>query len=226
MKKNTIETIGCDLGDKKSELCILRPDGSVVRPPAVKTTQAAMRKFFTRAAAHVVIEVGAHSRWVSKLLKELGHQVTIANPRRVELISKNNSKSDETDAELLARLGRVDPTLLSPIEHRSNEVQADLAIAKARDGLVRCRTKVINSIRGMAKSFGEPLPKMSAEYFHVKAKSIIPIALKPALDPLVQTVANLNEQIKQYDEAIELCEVVGGKAQLHAALSRATAQER
>jgi len=36
----------------------------------------------------------------------------------VRLIAENDSKTDEVDAELLARLGRVDPGLLKPIVHR------------------------------------------------------------------------------------------------------------
>src|SRR5688500_19444644 len=100
-----------------------------------------MRKFFTRPKAHVVIEVGTHSRWVSALLKELGHEVTIANARRVKLISQNDSKTDEVDAELLARLGRVDPELLAPIHRRGMEAHADLAVPTAREALVECRTK-------------------------------------------------------------------------------------
>ena len=70
------------------------------------------------------------------MLKGLGHQVTVANPRRVQLISQNESKTDQVDAELLARLGRVDVKLLRPIEHRSMEARSDLAVAKARDALV------------------------------------------------------------------------------------------
>jgi len=148
-----METIGCDLGDKESELCILPTSGKVKRPKPVKTTRAAMRVFFTRPRAHVVIEVGTHSRWVSQLLKDLGHEVTVANPRRVRLISQNDSKDDRTDAELLARLGRADKQLLAPIEPRGNQAQAELAVAKARDALVRCRTKLVNQARGLVKGF-------------------------------------------------------------------------
>ncbi|HET6413610.1 MAG TPA: transposase [Anaeromyxobacter sp.] len=146
-----IETIGCDLGDRESELCIVLPSGEVERPRPVKTTRAAMRAFFARHPAHVVIEVGAHSRWVSHLLKELGHEVTVANPRRVQLISQNDSKDDRADAELLARLGRADKKLLAPVEHRGNQAQADLAVAKSRDALVRCWTMLVNHARGLAQ---------------------------------------------------------------------------
>ena len=127
----SLETIGCDLGDKKSAVCVLGNDGKVRERTEVQTKKASMTKFFTRPRAHVVIEVGAQSRWVSELLTKLGHDVTIANPRRVALISQNDNKSDRTDAELLARLGRSDPSLLSPMKHRSPEAQAELAVPKA-----------------------------------------------------------------------------------------------
>jgi hypothetical protein len=45
----------------------------------------------------------------------LGHEAVVANPRRVRLIAENDAKSDGVDAELLARLGRIDPLLLKPI---------------------------------------------------------------------------------------------------------------
>jgi transposase len=176
-------TIGCDLGDKLSEISILRPDGELERPRPVKTKVAAMRKFFTRAPAHVVIEVGPHSRWVSDLLRKLGHRVTVANPRRVKLIAASGSKTDRKDAELLGRLGRADVELLAPIQHRGREAQADLAVAKSRDVLVRCRTRLVNFSRGLVKSFGERFPTCSARAFHNKARAHVPPQLKVALAP-------------------------------------------
>jgi transposase len=198
-----VATIGCDLGEKMSTLCVLWPDGKKERPSPVKTTREEMRAFFTRPKAHVVMEVGTHSRWVSALLKELGHQVTVANARRVKLISENDSKSDKTDAELLARLGRADVELLAPIQHRGMEAQADLAVAKARDGLVGCRTKLVNMCRGLVKSFGERLPSCSSESFHVKAKENVPKELKRALEPVFQALEKIHEAIRKEDKTIE-----------------------
>ncbi len=108
MEKNISETIGCDLGDKTSAVCVLGADGRIKQQTSLTTTRRAMLEFFARDKAHVVIEVGAHSRWVSQLLTNAGHRVTVANPRRVPLISANNNKTDSHDAELLARLGRAD----------------------------------------------------------------------------------------------------------------------
>ena len=195
-----METIGCDLGDKQSELCILLPNGKIERPGPVKTTRPAMRAFFTRARAHVVIEVGTHSRWVSELLKGVSDtEVTVANPRRVKLISKNDSKDDRNDAELLARLGRADKQLLAPIEHRGNQAQADLAVTKARDALVRCRTKLINSGPGPGEGLlVNALPACTTESFHKKARSAVPAELKTALDPIFWTLGALTNEIKSY----------------------------
>ena len=180
MTNNTSETIGCDLGDKRSEVTVFGSSGEVVRRASVRTTREAMTAFFRRAPAHVVIEVGAHSRWVSELLAELGHRVTVANPRRVQLIAQNNSKDDEVDSELLGRLGRVDVKLLAPVKHRGAAVQADLAVPKARDLLVATRTKLVNHVRGTVKCLGERLLGCSAESFARRTRALIPATLRAA----------------------------------------------
>ena len=197
-----LETIGCDLGDKKSAVCVLGADGQVVERTEARTTRAGMTKFFTRPRAHVVIEVGAHSRWVSELLKALGHELTIANPRRVALISQNDNKSDRNDAELLARLGRSDPSLLSPLKHRSAEAQGELAVAKARDALVSARTRLINHVRAVVKSFGDRLPSCTGESFHKKTIHAVPDVLKPALGPLYEVLGELATQIRAHDKSL------------------------
>jgi transposase len=46
------------------------------------------------------------------VLEECGHQVLVANARKTRLIYANKRKTDEVDAENLARLARVDPKLL------------------------------------------------------------------------------------------------------------------
>ena len=128
--------------------------------------------------------------------------MTVANPRRVQLISPNDSKDDRTDAELLARLGRADRELLAPIEHRGNQAQADLAVAKARDALVRCRTTLVNHARGVVKSFGERLPKCTAASFHKKARASVREELKPALEPIFRVLGDLASEIKECDRAM------------------------
>ena len=200
---NTItETIGCDLGDKTSELCVLSAEGKK-EWASVRTTRKAMTEFFKRAPGHVVLEVGGQSRWVSALLEDLGHRVTVANPRRVKVISASDNKTDRHDAELLARLARVDVDLLAPVEHRQAPAQADLAIAKARDVLVATRTKLVNHVRGTVKSFGERLPSCTAEGFVRRTRELIPSVLKPALEPIYAALEAVDAQIREQEQLIE-----------------------
>jgi transposase len=204
MDEGITETIGCDLGDKTAELFVLQPDGRGMRPKPVRMNREAVTAFFKgRPKAHVVMEVGTHSRWVSTTVAELGHQVTIANPRQLALISQSDRKSDRKDAELLARLGRADPKLLSPVVHRGHEAQADLAVAKARDVLVECRTKLVNHVRGITKSFGLSLPRCEAEAFHRRTKDQVPPELKPALAPIYEALGALEESIRVHEKRLE-----------------------
>lgn len=204
MNERIKETIGCDLGDRQSELCILSESGEIIDRAKVKTTLTGLREFFAeRSRTHVIIEVGAHSRWVKELLSELGHKVTVANPRKLKLITANASKTDRNDAELLARLGRADVKLLSPVKHRGTQAQADLAVAKGRDLLVATRTSLVNCIRGTVKSFGARLPDCEAEAFHRRARSVVPEGLKPALEPLFETLNNIEKQIDAHEKALE-----------------------
>lgn len=203
MEKDNTETIGCDLGDKASALCVLDGAGEVKERSTVGTTRARMSEYFRRAPAHVVIEVGAHSRWISQLLERLGHRVTVANPGRVQLNSASDNKTDRHDAELLARLGRADTKLLAPVKHRTTQVQADLAVAKARDVLVATRTKLVNHVRGTVKSFGERLPRCSAASFVAKTRELIPKALLAALEPIYEVLQKVEEQLREQDQMVE-----------------------
>ena len=197
------ETIGCDVGDRKSEIYILLSKGKSERS-VVSTRRVAWEAFLKRPAAHVVLEAGTHSGWISRLAQEAGHRVTVANPRRLKLISQSDSKRDRSDAELLARLGSADPKLLAPIEHRGPKEHADLAVPRARDLLVTVRTRLVNHVRGAVKSAGERLPKCSARSFDRRAATGIPTELRPALDPMLKLLTAVDLQIRALDREIAL----------------------
>src|ERR1700680_2912908 len=88
----------------------------------------------------IAMETGTHSPWVSRLLRELGHEVLVAHAQKVQLISKSNRKDDRHDARTLARLARIDPELLGPVRHRSAKAQIHLTVIRARAELVSART--------------------------------------------------------------------------------------
>ncbi len=205
MNETTI-TIGMDLGDKKHVVCILDASGEIARECTVPCTRKAVAKFFGQySGANLVIESGTHSRWVSEEAKAAGLETLVGNARKLRAIWANAYKTDVRDAELLARMGRFDSKLLSPIEHRSAGAQQDLAVVRARDMVVRTRARLIQHVRGMVKSFGERIPSsIRSDAFARKAE--LPEALVPALEPTMELIAMMTEQIRAYDQLIgRLC---------------------
>ena len=207
MNKNNMFFVGLDLGDKFSYITIVDQDGEMIEESRLPTTKASFqRKFPTLQPSRIAMEVGAHSRWASHLLSDLDHDVLVANARKLRAIYHNPRKGDRVDAETLARLARLDPALLSPIHHRSPQAQADLAVLRSRDAIVRCRTLLINHVRDIVKASGSRLPSCSADSFAHKVAPDIPEPLRPALVPILDTIASLTQQIKSYDQkAEELC---------------------
>lgn len=194
---------GLDLGDKNSHLCICAADGEVLERATVSTTTPALaRRFQNCAPMRIALETGTHSPWVSRLLSQWGHEVWVANPRKVRLIANSRRKNDRLDAQSLADLLSVRSRLLYPIQHISAQAQTDRAMLQARDALVRARTSLISHARGLVKSSGGRLPSCSAESFATKAKSAVPDSLAPALLPMLEQIAGMSRLIRAYDKQV------------------------
>jgi transposase len=195
--------VGLDVGDRQSHYCVLDLDGGVVADGAVKTTDASFRVLFEgKGRMRIALEAGTHSPWISRLLIALGHEVIVANPRKLRLIAESDAKHDRADACLLARLAHVGPALLSPIHARSAQTQIDLALIRAREVAVQTRTKIVNAVRGMVKSTGHRLPASPTLTFARKAREACPEALQPALLPLIRLVQTLTDDIAAYDRLV------------------------
>ena len=107
MVKDSTPFIGLDLGDKRSNVFILDQNGELIEETRIPSTEPAFRRKFTSLPpCRVAMEAGTHSRWASRLLEQLGHEVLVANPRKLRLIYGNPRKADEADAEHLARLAQ------------------------------------------------------------------------------------------------------------------------
>ena len=140
---------------------------------------------------------------MQEVISRYRHEVLVANPRLMEGSKRRKRKNDRIDANKLARLGRVDPQSLHPIQHRSKEVRQDLVVLRARDALVAARTELINATRGLVKSMGTRLPKSSSPSFAQKVEEAVPAEIREALLPLVRMAAALSDCIQGYDEKIE-----------------------
>src|ERR1035441_4864399 len=197
-------TVGLDLGDRYSHYCLLNADGVVVEEGRIQSNEAALRRHFEgEPEMRIALECGTHSPWVSRLLTALGHQVIVANPRKIPAITGSESKNDKNDAAKLARFAAFDPKLLSPLEHRSPERQLDLNLIHARSTLVRARTMIVNALRGLVKSTGGRLPASSTEALPARVAAAIPPSLAAVATPLAEQIALLNTQIAGMDKQIE-----------------------
>jgi transposase len=198
-------TAGLDIGDKYSYLCLIdSQSGEVIEEGRLHTTpEAFRRRFASEQPMRIAIEAGTHSPWVSRLLEGCAHEVLVANARKLRLIYANKRKTDEIDAENLARLARLDPKLLYPLRHRGEGSQANLALIRSREALVSSRTQLVNHVRGAVKSFGHRLPKCPARSFHKRASEHIPEALRPALGPILEQIGSLTQRIKDYDRKLQ-----------------------
>ncbi|MGB7789928.1 MAG: IS110 family transposase [Terrimicrobiaceae bacterium] len=196
-------TIGLDLGDRRHTYYVLDGAGKMAREGSLRNTReqlATMARSYPGAT--VVMEAGTHSPWVSRFLQELGLRVIVANPRKTRAIYQNERKSDRRDAMMLARLARMDPTLLHPVEHGSQEAQQDMLELKLRDSLVRARVALINAVRFTLKSLGYPVSNPSSERFHKLVLSEVPESIGEMIAHNVAAIAELTQRIKALDVSI------------------------
>lgn len=183
--------------------------GEVLEETEILTSRSGYTRYFKRQEpALVAFEVGTHSAWIEEVLRKCGHDVIVADPRKLALISKSNRKTDKHDAWTLARLAARSPELLSPVTQRPPEMRKHLTLLRARFALVDERTALVNAVRGFVKPTGYRIPStISTHAFHRKALEYIPDELTRVLTPLLLVIEQLTRQIDHYEREVEkLCD--------------------
>lgn len=202
-EENTL-VIGIDVGDRNSHFCVRTREGALLMEGSVETKPEAMATWMNGwRSQRMVIETGTHSRWIAELLKLMGHEVIVANARKLKLITENENKSDKVDAQLLSKLGATAMEWLHPVYQRRADTHLELTMVRARNLLVEQRTTLVNYIRGVAKSEGVRLPSCSSESVERIASEQLPATLRAMLSGVLHILAQLNEQIRWYDRQIE-----------------------
>lgn len=196
-------TIGLDLGDKKHFYCALDSSGKVLKKETISNDREVLKRFSaTWAGALIVMEAGTHSPWISRFFMGLGHRVIVANPRKMKAISTAERKSDDRDAELLARIARVDEALLHPVEHGDEKRHRDMLAIKLRDALVRSRVGLINAVRFTLKSMGYAVSNPSSERFHKILAEEVPEECLKVIRPMVGVLERMTQQIREMEREI------------------------
>ncbi len=205
MKAKQYKTIiGVDLGDRKNHVCVTDKDGNILCEKTITNNKEQIAKLANeQRGALFAIEVGTHSPWVSRLIEASGCSCLVANARKLRAIYQNDRKCDQFDARMLAKLARVDPELLSPISHGSQERQLHRFSITLRDSLVRQRVNIISTIRFSLKSLGIRLPGCSTPSFARYCRSHLEDSpLLSLVETSLQALEGLNTQIKALDKEI------------------------
>jgi len=173
----------------------------------IRTRKSPLEEYFRSLppVSTIILEVGPHSRWIYHLALEcgMGHEIIVANARKLRFIYAGTCKTDQLDAEALARVGCLQPQLLHPVHHRSAAAQEDLNVLLARDTLIQVRTKLINTVRGLIKASGrEPLASVDTAHFVRRHGAFLVGLGQEHYTCLVRTLEETQAQIEELDRRL------------------------
>ena len=100
MREDTKIVVGMDVSDQSTELRFANPSGEILdKKVTLPTNPESFEVYFgSRQPSRVVLEVGAHSQWMGRLLRRLGHEVWTIHPRQVRAIASGLiDKVDDID---------------------------------------------------------------------------------------------------------------------------------
>lgn len=194
-------TIGWDLHQRESQLCVLDASGTVVREQRITTSLARFAAVIPPLLpARVLLEASTESGWVATALEQLGAEVIVANPRYAPMYATRSRrvKTDKRDARALAEAahrGTYAPT------HRVSATQrAVRELLTARDAVVRNRTRVILVVRALLRSHGLRLASGTSATLGARVAALdLPPALAPILQPLLTLLPHCSTQIAALD---------------------------
>jgi hypothetical protein len=203
-------TVGIDLGDKYSYLCLLDTEsGEVIEEGRLRTTPEDFRRRFSseQPPMRIAIEAGTHSPWASRVLEECAHEVLVANARKLRLIYADKKKTDQIDALRTWPAWRAwtrSSCIHSSTGAKTLRLTWSHGLNPLAAGAGECPHPAREPrVRGTVNSFGGRLPKCPARSFHNRAPEHVPEALRPALGPILETIGSLTERIRDYDRKLE-----------------------
>lgn len=199
-------TIGVDLGDKLHRYHVLNQAGDTNKCGILPNIPGEIGKFAAQyPGARVAMEVGTHSPWISEQLREEGFEVYVANARKLRAIYENERKCDEYDAEMIARIARLDTSLLKPVTHISQDAMTDRLVLRAREQLVESRKSLVQSVRGSVKPLGYRIDSCSSACFGKKAREALGdnTAAMRGIEPMLAAIEEMSASIKELDAEIE-----------------------
>ncbi len=201
--------IGIDVSDRMSKICVMTKVAGtrrIVDETTVATTKDGFREYLERQDrnAPVTFETGIHCRWMAEFIRSMGFKVYVANPAKLKMLTESDTKNDRNDARELARYTLADVEMLHPVFLRAEQYQQMIRLLEARRALLGARTKLINEMRGFAKSMGFRIPRRDADYFHLIDRATWPRDLETLCWPMLAVVKTISLKIKAVEKQMHV----------------------
>jgi transposase len=195
---------GIDVSKKSSHYCIMNAERSVVARGKVGNHRVDLkREFGPMAPMKIVLEACGIGFWMADQLEELGHAVTVVDPGKTKAIGSSRIKNDKLDARVLATLCQAD--LVAPVDRPSQAERYARMPAVTRDALVKARTALINTVRGMLHSEGVLAPSCGTAAFTETIRALpegLDVPLADAIAPLLASIDALNAKAHALEVSI------------------------
>lgn len=160
--------IGMDIHQRQTVFHVLDENGSCVDFGKVESESSKLQEVIKRHAAcgvRVAIEASTPAFWVRDALVAAGAKVEVTNPYKLRLIAESRSKTDKSDARILAELLRCGG-LPREVYVPGKEIQCLREQLAIRRGIIGIRTKLICSAKASLRRRGI---KYEAKAFHKNA---------------------------------------------------------
>lgn len=197
---------GLDVSLKETAICVVSEEGAVTARGTVATDPEAIFGFFADrpGTTRIVHESGQLSIWLDRALKVRGLPIVCIDARRAaKALSARLNKSDRADAEGLAQLARTG--WFAPVHIRSEPADRLRALIGAREQLVGQRVQLEGHVRGVLKTFGVRLGKVTPgrERAGFREALAAAVAGDPVLELVAETLAQVHATVTTAAEAIE-----------------------
>jgi transposase len=199
-----VDYCGLDLAKRASRYCIVDDARVVLREGNVRNTEKDLSRVFEGPPMRVAMEASGNSFWMADRLRAMGHEVVVADPNRTKAIGAGLIKNDKLDARWLARLCQAD--MLARVNVPSFEQRMARLPFTSRDAMVRARTRLLNTARGMLASEGINVPAARPGRFVALVHDLrpsVPPELYQAVVPLLDALAALNGFIVDETRAMQ-----------------------
>lgn len=194
---------GMDLSDRSAKLAIFYPGQTNPTVSKIDLTPENVAAWaMNQPTMKIALEAGTPARWVGRMLREAKHEVYVADPRKISLVTRDQRKSDRNDAITIAKLVKADVTLLNPIEGFLDRSMTVLTMVRQRDALVRSRTLLINAVRNHVKQEGHRIGHCDADDFIAKAKKNLPKPILREIASMLPAIATISGQIAVFDRRL------------------------